>query len=201
MRLTKLEHACVRLEKDGAVLVLDPGVWTGPEALERAGAVLITHEHFDHLNADVLRAELAANPALQVWANASVAGQFAEFTGVLVWQRERAAAQCLRRHVQQQRLGGETIADERADVVLDRIGVDRVAVCLGSGQRHPLQVAGYVLAGFRAVSGDHLVHDLGECDQVAAGGRTRPEVGVQVRGHSSGWAEIIQHFGVVADRG
>jgi L-ascorbate metabolism protein UlaG (beta-lactamase superfamily) len=81
MRLTKLEHACVRLEKDGAVLVLDPGVWTGPEVLERAGAVLITHEHFDHLNADVLRAELAANPALQVWANASVVGQFAEFTG------------------------------------------------------------------------------------------------------------------------
>jgi L-ascorbate metabolism protein UlaG (beta-lactamase superfamily) len=81
MRLTKLEHACVRLEKDGAVLVLDPGVWTGPEALEGAGAVLITHEHFDHLNADALRAELAANPALHVWANASVAGQFAEFPG------------------------------------------------------------------------------------------------------------------------
>ena len=88
---------------------------------------------------------------------AVAAAQSAEFTGVLVWQRERAAAQCLRRHVQQQRLGGETIADERADVVPGRIGVDRVAVCPGSGQRHPLQVAGYVLAGFRAVSGDHLV--------------------------------------------
>jgi L-ascorbate metabolism protein UlaG (beta-lactamase superfamily) len=81
MRLTKLEHACVRLEKDGAALVIDPGVWTGPEALDGAGAVLITHEHFDHLNADALRAALGADPELEVWANASVAGQFAEFSG------------------------------------------------------------------------------------------------------------------------
>ena len=27
MRLTKLGHACVRLEKDGQWLVIDPGVW------------------------------------------------------------------------------------------------------------------------------------------------------------------------------
>jgi L-ascorbate metabolism protein UlaG (beta-lactamase superfamily) len=81
MRLTKLEHACVRLEKDGGVLVIDPGVWVGPGALDGAGSVLITHEHFDHLNPDGLRAALAADPGLQVWTNASVAGQFAEFTG------------------------------------------------------------------------------------------------------------------------
>jgi L-ascorbate metabolism protein UlaG (beta-lactamase superfamily) len=81
MRLIKLEHACVRLEKDGAVLVIDPGVWAGPEALAGAGSVLITHEHLDHLNPDALRAALAADPALQVWANASVVSQFAEFPG------------------------------------------------------------------------------------------------------------------------
>jgi hypothetical protein len=28
MRLTKLGHPCVRLEKDGAALVIDPGVWS-----------------------------------------------------------------------------------------------------------------------------------------------------------------------------
>jgi L-ascorbate metabolism protein UlaG (beta-lactamase superfamily) len=81
MRFTKLEHACVRLEKDGAVLVIDPGVWAGPDALAGAGSVLITHEHFDHLNVDGLRAALAADPGLKVWANASVAGQFGEFSG------------------------------------------------------------------------------------------------------------------------
>ena len=37
MRLVKLGHACVRLEKDGGALVIDPGMWTGPEALLGAG--------------------------------------------------------------------------------------------------------------------------------------------------------------------
>jgi L-ascorbate metabolism protein UlaG (beta-lactamase superfamily) len=33
MRITKLGHSCVRLEKDGAVLVIDPGVWTDAAAV------------------------------------------------------------------------------------------------------------------------------------------------------------------------
>lgn len=48
MRITKFGHACVRLEHDGRVVVIDPGVFTQPEALDGADAVLITHEHPDH---------------------------------------------------------------------------------------------------------------------------------------------------------
>lgn len=79
MRLTKLVHACVRLEKDGVTLVIDPSAWSMPRALEGASAVLVTHEHFDHLDADGVRNALSADPALQLWTNASVAAQFAEF--------------------------------------------------------------------------------------------------------------------------
>jgi L-ascorbate metabolism protein UlaG (beta-lactamase superfamily) len=43
----------VRIERDGTVLVIDPGIWSEPSALHDADAVLITHEHSDHL--DVLR--------------------------------------------------------------------------------------------------------------------------------------------------
>ena len=40
MRFTKLGHSCVRLEKDGAVLVIDPGGWSdAPAALDGASAV------------------------------------------------------------------------------------------------------------------------------------------------------------------
>jgi L-ascorbate metabolism protein UlaG (beta-lactamase superfamily) len=53
MRITKFTHACVRLEHGGRVLVVDPGVWSEPYALRDADAVLVTHEHGDHV--DVLR--------------------------------------------------------------------------------------------------------------------------------------------------
>jgi L-ascorbate metabolism protein UlaG (beta-lactamase superfamily) len=76
MRLTKLGHACVRFEKDGAVLVIDPGAFSGDDALTGANAVLITHEHFDHIVPDSLRAALDADPGLQLWSTAAVAGQF-----------------------------------------------------------------------------------------------------------------------------
>ena len=78
MRLTKLGHACVRLEKDGVNLVIDPGVWSGPDALAGASAILITHEHPDHLDAPAVRAALAGDPGLQVWTNAAVAAQLAD---------------------------------------------------------------------------------------------------------------------------
>lgn len=48
MRLTKFGHACVRIEYDEQVLVIDPGGFTDPGAVDGATAVLITHEHADH---------------------------------------------------------------------------------------------------------------------------------------------------------
>lgn len=53
MKITKWTHACVRVAHDGRVLVIDPGVWSEPAALVGADAVLLTHEHTDHV--DVLR--------------------------------------------------------------------------------------------------------------------------------------------------
>lgn len=51
MRITKFTHACVRLERAGQVLVIDPGTWSEPRALVGADAVLVTHEHADHIDA------------------------------------------------------------------------------------------------------------------------------------------------------
>jgi L-ascorbate metabolism protein UlaG (beta-lactamase superfamily) len=79
MRLTKLGHACVRLEKDGAALVIDPGIWSGPDATAGANAILITHEHADHLDSDRVRAALSSDTGLHLWTNAFVAAQLADF--------------------------------------------------------------------------------------------------------------------------
>ncbi len=56
MRITKLGHSCVRLEHDGKVVVVDPGMFTEAGATDGADAVVITHEHPDHYLPDHLRA-------------------------------------------------------------------------------------------------------------------------------------------------
>ena len=53
-RLTRFTHACVRLEGERGVLVIDPGIWTEPDALVGVDAVLVTHEHPDHISSDLL---------------------------------------------------------------------------------------------------------------------------------------------------
>ncbi|MGW0554081.1 MBL fold metallo-hydrolase [Streptomyces sp. NPDC002926] len=73
MRLTKKTHACIRLEKDGQTLVIDPGTFSEQDAAVGADVILVTHEHLDHFNEDRLRAALEANPAAGIWTLRSVA--------------------------------------------------------------------------------------------------------------------------------
>ena len=80
VQLTKLGHSCVRLEKDGAALVIDPGTFTdAPAALNFATAVMVTHEHPDHLDAEAVGEALFSDPDLTLWATPAVAGQFNDF--------------------------------------------------------------------------------------------------------------------------
>lgn len=74
MKLTKYTHACVRLEKDSRVLVLDPGTFSeSAEALAGAESVLVTHEHGDHIDVPAVVAALKDNRDLAVFAPAGVA--------------------------------------------------------------------------------------------------------------------------------
>jgi L-ascorbate metabolism protein UlaG (beta-lactamase superfamily) len=73
MKLTKKSHACVRLEKEGRTLVLDPGGFSEADAAFGADAILVTHEHPDHFNEGRLRTAMDANPAAEIWTLRSVA--------------------------------------------------------------------------------------------------------------------------------
>lgn len=63
----------MRIESGGATVVVDPGGWSERESVAGATAVLVTHEHPDHLDTDHLRA-----CAAPVYTIAAVASQIAD---------------------------------------------------------------------------------------------------------------------------
>ncbi|WP_329467052.1 MBL fold metallo-hydrolase [Streptomyces sp. NBC_01431] len=74
MKLTKHVHACVTVTKGDAKIVIDPGTFTpdAAQAVAAADAVLITHEHFDHFDEDLIARSLETRPELRVYGPASV---------------------------------------------------------------------------------------------------------------------------------
>src|SRR5260370_8709226 len=88
MTRTKPGHACVVLEKDGASIVIDPGSFSSgaAEIIAGADAILVTHEHVDHVNEAAINGALAARPDLRLYGPAGVGAMFAarqnQFTAV-----------------------------------------------------------------------------------------------------------------------
>jgi len=67
MRLQKLGHSCLLVEAGDARLLVDPGTFSsGFDQLEGLTAVLVTHQHPDHLDVERLPALLERNPSMQV---------------------------------------------------------------------------------------------------------------------------------------
>jgi len=61
MKLTHLGHACLLVETGGARLLIDPGTMSTFEDVRDLDAVLVTHQHPDHVDASRLMALLAAS--------------------------------------------------------------------------------------------------------------------------------------------
>ncbi len=83
MKLTKHEHACVVIEKDGGSVVIDPGSFSSGAAgiIAGADAILVTHEHMDHVNETAINAALADRPDLRVYAPAALRDTFGAHAG------------------------------------------------------------------------------------------------------------------------
>ncbi len=74
MRLTKFGHACVRIEHDEVSVVVDPGMFATPDAVDGATAILLTHEHADHYVPELLRRSAAPIFTIQAVAAHITAG-------------------------------------------------------------------------------------------------------------------------------
>ncbi|QIM21088.1 MBL fold metallo-hydrolase [Phycicoccus sp. HDW14] len=71
MRITHLGHACVLLEMADTRLLIDPGTFAeGFSEVRDLDAVLVTHQHPDHLDPERVPGLLAANPGARVLTDA-----------------------------------------------------------------------------------------------------------------------------------
>lgn len=83
MKLTKYQHACFTVEKEGSVIVVDPGAFSHDFIVpSHVDAIVITHEHPDHLDEAKVNAILSANPTATVIAHETIAGRFTNHTTI-----------------------------------------------------------------------------------------------------------------------
>jgi len=74
MRVTKFEHAALRIDADDAALIIDPGSFTAPlDNLSSVVAVVVTHEHPDHWSPEHLERLRAAAPGVPIYGPAGFA--------------------------------------------------------------------------------------------------------------------------------
>ncbi len=67
MRLTHYGHACLLVEVDDSRILLDPGNFSdGFQELRDLDAIIVTHQHADHLDPERFDALVASNPQAQV---------------------------------------------------------------------------------------------------------------------------------------
>jgi len=72
MRITHCGHAAVLVETEAARVLLDPGNVGGWQDLEDLDAVLVTHQHPDHLDPANVPGLVAANPDATILVEPSV---------------------------------------------------------------------------------------------------------------------------------
>lgn len=79
MKLTKFQHACVLVEDDQHTALFDPGEFARQsgvlniDILTKLDFVLITHEHFDHYDEELITQIIAKFPVVKFYTNPSVA--------------------------------------------------------------------------------------------------------------------------------
>lgn len=76
--LTFWGHACIQLTRAGRSLVIDPGSFSDRASLATVDAVLVTHEHVDHVVMDELAGAVVERSTLEVWAPRGVVDLLAD---------------------------------------------------------------------------------------------------------------------------
>lgn len=80
MELTKYEHACFTVEKDGKSIIVDPGSFTTDLTIsDNVVAVILTHDHGDHFDESQLGDIIAKNPDALIIGPQAVTSQLTNY--------------------------------------------------------------------------------------------------------------------------
>ncbi|SDN20436.1 MBL fold metallo-hydrolase [Allokutzneria albata] len=127
MRITHHRHACVLLETGSTRLLLDPGAFSsGFDALTELDAILVTHQHADHLDLDRLPGLLAANPRAELVVDQ---GSAAALTGLGVTPKVVTPGETIT-------LGGvrvDVVGGDHATIYGELPGIPNLGYVIGDG--------------------------------------------------------------------
>lgn len=85
LQLTKYEHACFTIEKDGQLLVVDPGSYTTDFiAPDDVTGIILTHDHADHYDHELVAAIVDKNPDALIVGHASLIDSIEAFPTLAV---------------------------------------------------------------------------------------------------------------------
>jgi L-ascorbate metabolism protein UlaG (beta-lactamase superfamily) len=93
MRITHLGHACLLVETGGQRILIDPGAFSsGFTGLTGLDAILVTHQHADHVDLQHFPALMESNPQARLYAEPQAAAVLQEAG---IGAEETAAGQAL----------------------------------------------------------------------------------------------------------
>jgi L-ascorbate metabolism protein UlaG (beta-lactamase superfamily) len=120
MRVTKHEHAGLRVETGGKLLLIDPGGFTLPlDDISQAVAVVLTHEHPDHWTPDHLDRILKAVPGIPIYGPEGVAKAAAGYDITVVHPGDTVEVEPFRLEF----FGGTHNVIHESIPVIDNVGV------------------------------------------------------------------------------
>jgi L-ascorbate metabolism protein UlaG (beta-lactamase superfamily) len=80
MKLTKYQHACLQLEKEGTTLIVDPGVFSHDFIMpHHVDGVIITHEHPDHFDESLVTRILTQYPKAMLIAPENITSRYSDY--------------------------------------------------------------------------------------------------------------------------
>ena len=81
MRLTKFKHSCFMIESGEQTLVFDPGNWSTDFTVpNNVAVVMLTHEHADHFDKNLLQSIIDKNPSTIIVAPHEMVEKLAGFS-------------------------------------------------------------------------------------------------------------------------